>query len=301
MAVLRSLMRAMAAMPMAHAALAEPPHHPMHVDQPPLQVELGETVEKVAVTVEYLGGHTRSGDMTVTHYQPTGAGPFPAIVIQHGRASNRRTLPWRWRMIMQARFWTRRGFAVFVPTRLGYGETGLHPDPEIAGRCDAPELKPMIRVLTDQNTAAIEFARRKPWVDPDRVLLLGQSLGGLASLATGAVRLPGVAGIINFAGGFGGRPDRLRNPCAPERLAAILGEIGTAATVPSLWIYAENDQLWGADWPRDWHRAYVGNGADPQRTSSAEFHMLPAIGVEGHDFQVKGFGLWPGPFKESGR
>lgn len=272
---------------LAGPAAAEPPHHPMHADATPPQTELRETVDRVPVSVTFHGGETRTGDMAVTHYRPSGDGPFPAIVIQHGRADSNRLIPWRWRAVSLARFWTRRGFAVFVVTRLGYGMTGLAPDPEVAGRCASPSYGPMVDVLRKETVAVVDFAMSRPWVDRSRVLLMGQSLGGLAVIATNAAAIPGVRGAISFSGGAGVFQDIKAGPCHPERLGEVLSELGaTAKTPPSLWIYAENDSLWGAELPREWHQAYVVNGAP------AEFVMLPPMGQDGHDFRAAGFARW---------
>jgi dienelactone hydrolase len=252
----------------------------------PPQADINETVDKVAVEVSMIDGKVRAGDITVTHFRPSGDGPFPIVVLQHGRASARRSAPWRWRLLPLARFFVRRGFAVLVPTRLGYGESGLTPDPERVGTCAAPNLAPMIGVLVAQTEAVLDFARRQPWADANRALVAGQSLGGLTAVASAGRRLPGVVAAINFSGGAAGRSDRPLEPCAPAIVRESFRELGRNAKVPTLWLYAENDRLWGNTIPRDWHRSYAAAGAP------AEFHMLPAVGDDGHDFTVAGFRVW---------
>ena len=47
--------------------------------------DLFETVTRLSVTVQPLYGGAHSGDMVLTHFKPPGEGPFPAVVMQHGR------------------------------------------------------------------------------------------------------------------------------------------------------------------------------------------------------------------------
>ena len=46
--------------------------------------------------------------------------------------------------------------------------------------------------------------------------------------------------------------------------------------MPTLWIYAENDENWGVDLPRSWHRAFVEAGGE------ADYVLLPPFARRGH-------------------
>jgi dienelactone hydrolase len=255
---------------------------------PQLAADLFETVAYVPVAVQVPAGGVRSGEMILTHYKPPGDGPFPVLVALHGRGSDR-AKPGRWRYLDIARHWTRRGFAVFVPTRLGYGDTGLHPDPESTGPCNHKRFEIAAEAAASQALAAIEFAIRQPWVERNRVIVMGQSVGGFATIATLGKNHPSVIAGINFAGGAGGDPkERPGNPCQGDRLGAVYAGAGraNAGATPSLWLYAENDNYWGLSLPRLWHAAYTGAGG------KAKFVMFPPLGNEGHALLRNGRQLW---------
>jgi dienelactone hydrolase len=257
---------------------------------PQLAVDLFEAVAKVPVTVQPMFGDPRSGEMIVTHFKPPGDGPFPAVIMHHGRAQdNERANPGRWRYIDIARYWTRRGVAVFVPTRLGYGDTGLEPDPEYTGECNRKRYDIAAKVTATQSLAAIEFAIKQPWVDRRKVIVMGQSMGGFTTIATMEAKHPSVIAAINFAGGGGGDPkNRPRDPCGYTQMASAFATAGkaNAGATPMLWLYSENDNYWGASIPRKWHEAYTSAGG------KAEFVMFPPIGSEGHAMIAAGRYLW---------
>lgn len=254
---------------------------------PELAADLFETVVRWPVTVKLPRGGSRRGDMVLTHFRPPGAGPFPLVIMNHGRSAENRAQPPRFRYLKVARFWVRRGFAVVVPTRLSYGETGIDPDTEASGSCAAKNFQPMLDAGIVQIEAAIAFARTQPWADVSRVLLAGQSVGGFITVAATGRQLPGVIAAINFAGGAGGNPkDRPGQSCGPDRIEAVFAAAGRTARVPALFFYAENDRFWGASWPKAWHAAYVTAGG------RAKLVAAPPTGEDGHHFINTGFPVW---------
>lgn len=256
---------------------------------PQLAADLFEAVVKVPVTVQPMFGDPRRGEMIVTHFKPPGDGPFPAVIMHHGRSDSDRANPARWRYVEIARYWTRRGVAVFVPTRLGYGDTGVEPDPEYTGDCNRKRYDLAAKATSVQSLATIEFALTQPWVDKKKVIVMGQSMGGFTTIATMEARHPSVIAAINFAGGGGGNPkERPRDPCGHSQMGSVFAQAGkvNAGATPMLWLYAENDQYWGASIPRKWHDAYTSAGG------KAELVMLPAIGTDGHSMIGTGRYLW---------
>lgn len=256
---------------------------------PQLAADLNEAIAKVPVNVQPLFGDPRSGDMIVTHFKPSGDGPFPAVVMQHGRSGTDRANPGRWRYLNVARYWTRRGVVVFVPTRLGYGDTGLEPDPEDTGPCGNKRYGVAAEATNVQTIAAIEFAVKQPWVDKNKVIVMGQSMGGFATVAAMAKKHPSVIAGINFVGGGGGDPvGRKGDPCSASRTGEVFADAGkaNAGATPMLWLYAENDNYWGPNIPRKWHDAYVSAGG------KAEFVMFPPVAHDGHTLINNGMNFW---------
>jgi hypothetical protein len=129
-------------------------------------------------------------------------------------------------------------------------------------------------------------ARREPWVDPDHIVLLGHSTGGLAMLAVAERNPVGVVGILNFDGGYHSMA-KPGEPCSPDRLVTTMGALGQTARVPALWLYAENDQSYGPDLARQMFAAYTAGGAP------ARLQILSRFGTDGHDLITKAAsGTW---------
>ena len=63
----------------------------------PIAQDLNETVITLPVTVKNLYRRSVTGNVTVTQFKPTGAGPFPIVIINHGRNGENRAMPPRFR------------------------------------------------------------------------------------------------------------------------------------------------------------------------------------------------------------
>ena len=250
-------------------------------------VDINETIARVPVSLRLPGGRPHTGEMLVTHYRPQGNGPFPVVVFSHGRNSLTRHEPARWRALPTARYWVRRGFAVLVLTRVGYGELGQDVDPETGGACDNADYGPALDAMSTQVEKAVEFAATLPWADTTRIVLQGVSYGGFGTIAASAKSIPGVVGAINFVGGMGGNPQhRPRDPCQGERISRIAATAGEKTKIPMLWLYVENDLFWGAEWPKRWHKAFTDAGGRAKLTT------FGPIGEDGHKLLNEGFAVW---------
>lgn len=252
---------------------------PIMGDNAPLRTDLNEAVHLIPVTVTGLHGMKRSGLMIMTDYHPSGPGPFPAVIYSHGRmvSDGDRAMPLRKTEHDIAAFWVRRGFAFFIATRLGYGATGIEPDIEEVGGCNGADYGPGAQVTLTQVVEAIKFAKSRTFVNPNRIVLVGNSAGGLAMIIASGTALPtGVVTLLNFSGGAGGGVKGAGIPCNEPNIRHLIIQAGKTARLPMLWIYARNDKFWGADLPVSWHDAYASTGGH------AEFHMLPPVGNDGH-------------------
>ncbi len=240
--------------------------------------DLREEVRSLGVVVRDRRGREETRQIPVTIFRPRGDGPFPLVIMNHGRAvDERRPLQGRQRFEHLARYLVAKGFTVFVPTRVGYGQTYGGFDPEDSGRCNAPQIEPMSTAASDQVLATLAFARGLPFVDASRWVVMGQSVGGLAAVATVWRRPAGLVGGINFSGGTGGDPEHAPGePCGASQIARLWHERAADAQVPMLWLYWQNDRYWGPENPKRWHEAWIEGGA------RAEFHSRPAVGSDGH-------------------
>lgn len=234
-------------------------------------------------------------------YKPAGPGPFPVVLFSHGRAPSAEDrakphLP----PPGLVRFWLARGVAVVAPVRIGYGQTG-GPNREDSGlRWDSagqPQGVPDFSTVADRaaecDLTVLEWLRAQPWVQPQKLILVGQSVGGMTTIKLGSLNLPGVVGLVNFAGGAGGNPALSPGRSAfPSKMTDLYRGYGTLVKVPSLWLYAENDLFWGPDVPGDWFRAFAAGG------SPAQFVHTPAVpGHNGHFLVSYGEGFWRKPLE----
>lgn len=187
--------------------------------------------------------------------------PQPFLVLGHGRPANGNFAGTKWTSYRtQGRYFVTKGFAVFIPLRVGYGETG-GPDIEESGPCNARDYEFSYRVGGFQTRKVIEFAKTLPYVNPEKGVVVGQSFGGTLAIEAAAQNISGLVATINFSGGGGGDPvGRPENPCRPDKLEALYGRFGKTAKVPTLWLYSENDAYWGKRIPHEWFAAFVKNG-----------------------------------------
>jgi dienelactone hydrolase len=240
-------------------------------------------------------------------FKPEGPGPFPLVVFSHGRAGKpeeRQSLEYP---VLRGHvtYWMRKGFAVVAPIRPGYGVTG-GADLEAStiginkqGVCTgSPLFEQAVGNAADVVSEVVAWARRQAWVNNTKIVLVGQSVGGMTTVAAGARALPGVIAYINFAGGHGGNPDY--NPgksCFPETLTSLYGKYGRTTRIPNLWLYASNDQYWGPDMPQLWHDAFARAGGQGRLIKTG-----PVPGEDGHKLLSKGGRLWGdhvNPFMDS--
>ncbi|EJL88377.1 dienelactone hydrolase-like enzyme [Herbaspirillum sp. CF444] len=249
--------------------------------------DLHESVTSLDVKVKDFYGREETGKVVVTQFKPDGNGPFPILILNHGRSGTNRSDPPRFRYTKQARFFTERGFAVFAPTRIGYGEQGTHFDPEESGSCYSKNYAPMAEAATTEILAVLKYAKEQSYVDPNRVLIVGQSVGGYSTVATAAKHPDGLVAAINFAGGSGGDPVTHPGiPCQGNRLEDMYSRFGKTTTAPMLWIYTENDQYFNPSHSKAWHAAFVKAGGN------AEYRLLPPFAKNGHTLFSNGVEIW---------
>jgi dienelactone hydrolase len=226
------------------------------------------------VRVPAHGGRTT---LAITILRPRGDGPFGAVILNHGvpLTERARSLESPAMLLHTAAEFAQRGYAVLMPLRRGFGATGgeFAEDP---GACAAADYRSGERAAAADVLAAYWFARRLPYVDRSRMILAGQSAGGVAALYTAAQVPDGLVAVLAFGAGRGADPAHPGVPCAAERLAVVFDEVGRKLEAPALLYYAQNDRFFGPDASRGWFARLRAGGA------RAEYVLQPPFGANGH-------------------
>lgn len=240
------------------------------------------------------GGST----LVATVMRPPGEARSPLVVINHGSPADgsQRAKMERPRYSALSSFFLSRGYVVALPLRRGYGETG-GAWAEGFGPCEAPDFFNAGLQGAADIQATLDFMRAQPYVAPDRTIVVGQSAGGWATVALSSRNPPGVAAMINFAGGRGGHQKLAGGGignCAPRSLVEAAAKYGATARVPMLWIYTENDSFFEPSLAKRMVEAYDGAGG------KAVYRPVGAFGRDGHSLagSSNGSSVWS-PLVES--
>jgi dienelactone hydrolase len=188
-------------------------------------------------------------ELETTFFKPEGAGPFPLIVINHGKAAGDPKFQARSSYPRAARFFLARGYAVALPMRQGFSKsTGSY----IGGGCNVGSNG---AVQAEDVKATLDYFVAQPFIDKTKIIVAGQSHGGLTTMAFGAFNYPGVKGLINFAGGL------RQETCAgwESVLVRAFGSYAKDTQVPSIWFYGDNDSYWPKDVWQAMHGRYSEN------------------------------------------
>lgn len=207
-------------------------------------------------------------------YSPAADTPSPTLVFNHG-STGRGTDP----SIMTrpidfpplAKFFTDRGWAVVMPARRGRGgseglyDEGFAENRALGYACDtARSLAGADRALADIE-AAMEGIRGMPFVDGTRIVIGGQSRGGILSIAYAGRRPDQVKGVINFVGGW------LGERCSVSSdVNQTLMRRGAKFPRETLWLYGDKDPFYSLAHSRRSFAAFKSAGG------AGAFHEFPA-------------------------
>jgi len=229
--------------------------------------------------------------LEVVIFRPSGAGPFPLAVINHGstgRGSNPRRFTETSFVTELADFLNDRGWIVAFPQRRGRGKSdGLYDEGLVVNRTRYTgdidiALRGADRALSDID-AAITALRRRQDVAPTSVLVGGVSRGGVLSIAYAGLHPEQVVGVINFVGGWLGEG----HPTA-STVHRSLFERGASYRRPTIWLYGQHDTFYSIAHSRDNFAAFEKAGG---RGKFFEFDM--PVG-QGHSLAGRP-NLWSGP------
>ncbi len=226
--------------------------------------------ETTLLPVTIAGATFRLEVMTVR--SRTATGRLPIALITHGKPGPRDDLATihatSYRSI--ARDMARRGWLAVVLVRRGYGfSEGTLPQ---FGDCKSGyDLARMFRTEALDIAATLTVVANRPDADATRAIAIGVSAGGAASLALAASAPANLKAVVNVSGG-------LRNDTCPYegKLVETFAGFGRTTKIPTLWLYARNDRLFGPDLVEKMRAAFVAAGGD------ARLSMMDPVGDDGH-------------------
>lgn len=212
---------------------------------PPAGAALNEEV------IQIRSDGSPSVTLQTTLMHPNGPGPFPLVIMNHGSDhagnGNRNARYHRSNAIF---YFLSRGYAVAVPMMRGYAESGgslyhFGCDFVRTASANAEDIAAVLRHLSAD-----------PRFDTRRVIVAGQSMGGLNTLGVGTLNLPNVVGLVNFNGGI------RESDCQPgdPPLIEAAARLGAHTKTPSMWFYGENDNLFPTPLWKAMYSAYTHAG-----------------------------------------
>ena len=218
-------------------------------------------------------------------YRPRGAGPFPAVLFNHGSGRD-----YTKEVAAVGPMYASHGFVFFAPSRRGQWLSS-NAGPYIVDSLDAAErgggaearARALVGLLDgphlDDVAAALSWLRRLSGVDAGRIVVSGNSFGGIMTVLA-AERLDGLRAALDFAGAA-------QTWASTPLLQARMKRAVAHSKVPMMFVQASND----------YDLAPSRSLAAEMATAGLvhELRIFPAYGstVEaGHSFGYFGGSVW---------
>lgn len=237
----------------------------------------GQAMHEQVITIPNLSGTLQ---LETTIFKPNGKGPFPVAIINHGKQSGNPARQPRDRSPIVAREFLERGYAVILPMREGFSHSGgVYAIPgcnlEYNGKYEADDIH-----------AAVAFVQQQPWADHDKIVIIGQSHGGLSAMAFGARNPAHVKALINFAGGLHYEGGSCR---WQDSLVHAFESYGKTTTIPSVWFYGANDSLFSPELARRMFDAYT-----KAHLANVRLVAFGPFGTDAHNLSgsIAGIPIW---------
>jgi dienelactone hydrolase len=219
--------------------------------------------------------------------RPNDGVAHPLALVSHGtpREPGDREGMTPWTLLPQAREFARRGWTTVIVMRRGYGDSGGGYREDANACSQRVDYYDSGRESVKDLRAAIAYLSTRPEVEAARIISVGISAGGFATVALTADPPPGLVAAISFAGGRGSkRPDEV---CNAGELVRTFGDFGKKSRIPMLWVYAENDHFFGPQIAAEFYQAFSSAGG------KATFVRAAAFRTDGHGlFSLAGIPIW---------
>jgi dienelactone hydrolase len=239
-------------------------------------------------------------------HTPAIAGRLPTLVFNHGSTGTGRDPGIAMRVYDApevAKFFVDRGFAVVLPSRRGRGGSdGFYDEGFGPNRAEGYSCNPLHalagadRALVDIE-AAVEAILAMPFVDRARLLIGGQSRGGILSVAYAGRHPDQVKGVVNFVGGWTGA--RCGTDASHNNQALV--KRGGRFPGETLWLYGDQDPFYSLAHSRENFEAFRAAGGrgtflefqPPPNFSGHRIGLFPDLWSTDLDAYLKRIGLLP--------
>jgi dienelactone hydrolase len=198
--------------------------------------------------------------LVVTIYMPSGAGPYPLAVINHGSYFDPPRAP-RISDNFAAYYFLSRGYAVAMPMLRGYAGSEGHWVPH---GCDI--IATGLDAARDIRTT-IDYLKQVPGIDPSRIVVAGKSIGGWNTLVFGTLDVRDIKGLISFAGAM--KESDCKTPDAT--LISSAAQLGAHTKIRSIWFFGDNDQIFATPTWRGMFQQYTAAGGPAELVAFGTF------------------------------
>jgi dienelactone hydrolase len=244
---------------------------------------IAETLPAVPQIVHFQsGGRELGGEI----FKPTGDGPFPAVLYNHGSAAG--MLNSQASKIIGPLF-ASKGWVFFMPYRRGQGlsaDAGPYILDEIKAARRRGGLQEasatMTRLLSteqlEDQLSALAWLKSQSFVQSNRIAVAGNSFGGVETVL-GAAKVPYCAAVV----ASGGAESWDESPELQEVMKAAV----RSSSSPMLFFQAANDFNLAPNEVLSSERKQAGK--------SVEVRTYPAFGnsaADGHSFAYRGSSTW---------
>jgi len=218
--------------------------------------------------------------LEATLHKPSGPGPFPVIVFNHGSSGG--PIPANYTETAKAfgAFLNAKGISLLIPMRRGRGKSE-GSNKEEPSPCTVEAAKQGIRYASVALDAVFDYVRRQPWASTGNIVLAGHSRGGILSTIYAAEHPTLAKGVINFAGGW-----KNDNCGATDINLVLFEEAARKSKVPNLFIYGRGDGFYSDASAERYEAAFKANGGDVQ------FKLYALDRINGHAIFHKAQPVW---------
>lgn len=223
--------------------------------------------------------------------KPEGPGPFPTVVFNHGSTglgNNPDLFRRSWSSATVATYFVEKGWMVIFPQRRGRGasdgryDEGFEPDRSGYSCQTNLSLSGVDRAVEDLD-AVMAHVKSRADVQVKRILLGGQSRGGILAIAYAGERPESFIGVVNFVGGWMG--DRCANATA---INTSTFKRGAKFARPTLWLYGDQDLFYALAHSRANFEAFLSAGG------KGRFESYWVPGRNSGHLVIAHPGLWSG-------